>query len=99
MKALFLGDLVYDYNTIENDIFEIAEFINSMQVDFTVLNLEASINYGTGKKANINLFQNEKSLIKVLKLLKVKAVNLANNHIFDHGIDGGCEATGSFKKQ
>jgi len=85
-KLLFLGDFYYDYNHISEDLNKLNEYIN--QNDYSViLNLEGS--YKSGKEALkwFVLNHNEK-VIEALKLLNVKAVNLANNHVLDWGESG-----------
>lgn len=86
MKILFLGDFFYDYDHIREDIYELGEHFR--QYDAVVLNLEAPLKSGKPLKKWINLHHNEKTLPEVLKILNVKVVSLANNHIFDWSEEG-----------
>lgn len=83
MKVLFLGDFFYDDKIINQDIIKIGKYIEKNKF-ITVLNLEGPLNSGfkTSKKHSL---YSDKSLLRVLKILNVKAVNLANNHIMDWG--------------
>ena len=86
MKILFLGDFLYDYNTINEDIKKLGEYIKNNKL-ITVLNLEAPLKSNQKAKKMINLFCTD-MLIDILKILNVKAVNLANNHIMDWEEEG-----------
>ncbi|MGY3815709.1 CapA family protein [Globicatella sulfidifaciens] len=86
MKILFLGDLLYDYNTINDDIEKLSEFIKQNEY-YTVVNLEAPLKSNEQLKKWINL-ANSNLVVDVLKKLNVVAVNLANNHILDWGPEG-----------
>jgi len=87
MKLLFLGDLFYDYDFIRNDIYVLGKFLKDN--DFvTVVNIEASL-YGDGiKRKKLYTLTHTEIIFKILKLLQVKIVNLANNHILDNGVAG-----------
>lgn len=85
-KILFLGDFVYDEKIINEDIINIAEFIKKNEYT-VVLNLEAPLKSNNPLSKWLNLY-NEEIFIKIIKLLNVKAVNLANNHIMDWSEDG-----------
>jgi hypothetical protein len=80
-NILFLGDLLYDYDTIQNDIKEIGKLFKKNNY-FTVINLEAPLKSENPKKKWINLYNNV-NVIDVLQMLNVIAVDLANNHIMD----------------
>ena len=86
MKILFLGDFYYDYDYIAEDIKEIANYIQKNKY-VTILNLEGSIETKKSTKKGVRLGFSDK-FIEVLKMLNVKAVNLANNHIMDYGKEG-----------
>lgn len=86
MKTLFLGDFFYDYDHIRDDIYELGE--NFRQYDAVVLNLESPLKSNKPLKKWINLHHNGKTLSEVLKILNVKVVSLANNHIFDWSEEG-----------
>jgi hypothetical protein len=85
-NILFLGDLLYDYNTINKDIQEIGHFFQKNNY-YTVVNLEAPLKSDHPKKKWINLYNNS-CIIDVLQRLNVIAVDLANNHIMDWEEDG-----------
>jgi len=91
MKILILGDFFYDYDHIRDDIYELGEHFR--QYDAVVLNLEAPLKSGKPLKKWINLHHNEKTLPEVLKILNVKVVSLANNHIFDWSEEGYYKTT------
>lgn len=89
MGLLFLGDFLYDYDDLQDDIVKIAQWIreNNYQV---ILNLEGPIikdAHEKIKKRGPNLSQSDMA-IEVLKQLNVIGVCLANNHIMDYGDDG-----------
>ena len=86
MKLLFLGDFLYNYDFIQEDIKEIGRYIKDHDYH-TVLNLEAPLKNSTRLKKGTNL-SNSNCLIEVLKMLNVVAVNIANNHIMDWGKAG-----------
>jgi len=87
MKILFLGDLFYDYNTIKNDIISIGKYISKNNF-ITILNLEGPLLGDDSEQKKQYSLCNSKKIIDILKLLNVKAVNLANNHILDQGYTG-----------
>lgn len=86
MKLLFLGDFLYDYDYLREDIINISKYIKDNNL-ITILNLESPLKSGKKLKKPINLCSND-IVIKVLKMLNVKAVNLANNHIMDFCEEG-----------
>lgn len=92
MKILFLGDFLYDYDHIRDDIYALGEYFR--QYDAVVLNLEAPLKSDKPFKKWINLHHNEKTLSEVLKILNVRVVSLANNHIFDWSEEGYYRTTG-----
>lgn len=86
MALLVLGDFLYEYEKIQEDIEKIAEWIhrNKFQV---ILNLEGPITNDEShkiKKRGPNLKQ-KSTIIEVLKKLQVIGVCLSNNHIMDYG--------------
>lgn len=86
MALLFLGDFLYDYDDIQEDIQKIADWIKAQRYK-VVLNLEGPITENfeqRRKKRGPNLHQN-KGVIEVLKKLQVVGVCLSNNHIMDFG--------------
>lgn len=86
MKLLFLGDFYFDYDIIPDDLLEISKYIKKNKL-VTILNLEGSLKSSTPCNKPAVLSFSDK-YIDVLKLLNVRAVNLANNHIMDYGFDG-----------
>jgi len=87
LKLLFLGDLFYDYDFIHNDIYTLSKFIEDN--DFiTVANLEASLRGDKLIRKKLYSLTHTEIIFEVLKLLHVKVVNIANNHIMDNGITG-----------
>jgi len=86
MKILFLGDFYYDYDYITEDIKKISKYIKSNNL-VTILNLEGTIEteYKVNKVVRLKFGD---AFIEALKLLNVKAVNLANNHVMDYGTNG-----------
>ena len=86
MKILFLGDFYYDYDYVTDDIKKISKYIKDNNL-ITILNLEGT--RFSKKKLNKGTHLNLNPIyIEVLKLLNVKAVNLANNHIMDYKAEG-----------
>lgn len=88
MAILILGDFYYGYDYIPEEIKNLSKFIKDN--DFSViLNLEGAITEENNKicKRGEHLRQSSK-VIEVLKLLNVKGVTLANNHIYDFGEKG-----------
>ena len=83
---LFLGDFLYDYDKINDDILELSKFIKENDL-VTILNFEGAFKSNNKIKKPINLYCTKES-IEVLKLLNVVAVNLANNHVMDYGEEG-----------
>lgn len=88
MAILFLGDFYYGYNDIKDDIREIAEYIHENNYS-VILNLEGPItNSSTLIKKRGEHLRQSNCVIKVLKMLNVVGVSLANNHIMDFGEEG-----------
>lgn len=84
-KFLFLGDFLYDYQDIKEDIIKLSDWIKKNQYK-VILNLEAPL-VSTNqkiKKRGPHLVQSPVA-IDVLKKLNVIGVTLANNHIMDYG--------------
>ena len=86
MKILFLGDFLYDYDSVNEDVISLGKYFKDNNY-YVVLNLEGSIDTGKKLAKPINLANNP-IFIEVLKILNVKAVNLANNHIMDYCKEG-----------
>lgn len=85
MKILFLGDFLYDYNKMPEDLEDIAKYVRHNDC-CVVLNLESplSSNGPLVKKRGPHLASTV-SAIDVMKKLRVVAVCLANNHMMDYG--------------
>ncbi len=89
MRLLFLGDLRYNEAGINADIHSLGEYFREKGYAL-IPNLEGGIS-GPGdrkiRKRGSNLAQGDE-ILEVLKLLSVKGVTLANNHIMDFGPEG-----------
>lgn len=84
-KLLFFGDLFYDYNLIQNDILELSDWVK--ENDFISFgNLEGCITQSSTQieKRGPNL-KSSSYTMEVCKLLNVKGLFLANNHVMDFG--------------
>ena len=88
VRLLFLGDFFYDSPRVETYILELARWIDSREVDGTVLNLEGSLSGGRQRRKHTRLKLCPDVLADVLLALRVRAVSLANNHVFDFGAEG-----------
>lgn len=90
MNLLVLGDFYYGYEYIADDIYEMAEYIKKNNYSL-IVNLEGPITDAKAKllpnKRGERLKQSSK-VVDVLKTLNVCGVTLANNHIFDYGMQG-----------
>lgn len=94
MKIAFLGDVAlfgkFDI-TNNSNVFEyflkLKETLSNM--DYVVANLEAPfLNEGKRIGSKSAYLFSKKNNIEILKFLGVNAVSLANNHIFDYGLEG-----------
>lgn len=95
MKIALLGDMAFfgkyslknDPQTVRDYFGEAARFLK--EFDVVVGNLETPFFDGNApfgyKSAHI---KSVTANVELLKFLNVTAVNLANNHIFDHGLQG-----------
>lgn len=93
MKIAFLGDVaLFGRNTCRNSVIgqklnDVSKFLNGF--DIVVANLEAPFTTSNtvigGKSAYI---KSDPTDIEILKMLNISVVNLANNHIFDFGLNG-----------
>ena len=92
LKIAFLGDLAlfgrFDLKTLpENYFSDVANFLSDF--DLVVANLEAPLVKSFSHKSNKSaLISSNEENIKLIKLLHINVVCLANNHIFDYGLDG-----------
>ncbi len=89
MKFLFLGDLRYNEAGINDDIYSLGEYFREKGYAL-IPNLEGGISVPGDrkiKKRGSNLSQGDE-ILKVLKILSVRGVTLANNHIMDFGPEG-----------
>lgn len=84
-KILFLGDFLYDYQDIKEDILRLSDWIKKNQYK-VILNLEAPLIKADEKvkKRGPHLVQSSIA-VDVLEKLNVIGVTLANNHIMDYG--------------
>ena len=97
-KIFICGDIV---NTISHDIFCDPQMQNLIKgADYSVCNFEAPLktNGEPVLKAGPNIQQHEET-IKVLKKLGFDLLLLANNHVYDYGIDGLKNTLYEAKKQ
>lgn len=93
MKIALLGDTaLYGKFSLENkklleSIKSVADFLKDF--DYVVLNLETPFAENKAKKngSKSAYIKSDPANIEILKYLHVNAVNLANNHIFDYGIN------------
>jgi len=77
----FLGDFFLDR---QEDLPNLLEFANRERIP-TVLNLEGALE-GEERKSKLHILtHNQMALWPALSALNVKAVSLANNHVFDRG--------------
>lgn len=96
MKIAFLGDIAligkYDVSVYGKDqVFRRLEKVKSVleQCDFVVGNLESPLtDLKKTREAKTLPLRTDSINVAVLKYLKVSAVSMANNHIFDYGING-----------
>ena len=89
MRLLFLGDLRYNEAGINDDIYALGEYFREKGYAL-IPNLEGGISAAGDRKIRkrgSNLAQGEE-ILQVLKILSVKGVTLANNHIMDFGPEG-----------
>lgn len=89
MALLFLGDFLYDYDNVQEDIRKISNWIKEQGYK-VVLNLEGPVTENFSqrrKKRGPNLYQNKRA-IEMLKELQVVGVCLSNNHMMDFGSIG-----------
>ena len=83
MKLLLTGDYFYDYQNNQNDFELIKERLSAF--DYTILNYEGSFESKNRKNKAVNLSMSQNSLnFKNKNILFC----LANNHIFDYGLEG-----------
>src|SRR5690554_5548350 len=88
-SILIAGDLVidqaYETSNINSNVVDL--FNNS---DLNIVNLEAPVTASNSKiiKTGPHLKSNEKSTLEVLKVLRIDAVTLANNHLLDYDEKG-----------
>lgn len=88
VKINICGDLVITEGNcpeLENDIID-----HFSKGDLNVVNLECPITQSNNKieKTGLHLKGYEYGIFNLLKKLNINLVTLANNHIFDYGVDG-----------
>ena len=94
MKLALLGDIAFigkyssnDNPNIERKLDVIQRYLSSF--DYVVGNLETPFSFYKKRYGAKSAFLcAEKESVKTLKYLHVNAVNLANNHIYDYGMEG-----------
>ena len=94
MKIALLGDValfgnmsVIDNPRLSDYFSDIADYLGGF--DYVVGNLETPFSVEMKKNGAKSAFLcSDIANIQILKLLHVKAVNLANNHMFDYGREG-----------
>lgn len=99
MRIAFLGDTVFSgkFDCTQKSKSEISEYFNEIMsvletCDFAIVNLEAPFTTCvTTKEAKSMPLKCSPENVKLLKMLGITAVCLANNHIFDFGEKGLCE--------
>lgn len=83
-KIVFAGDFYYDYASVAEDIKEIGKWVESEEGGM-ILNLEGSFGLQSPiDKRGPNLHMHE-AATDAMKMLNVKTVCLANNHMMDYG--------------
>lgn len=87
-RLMFLGGFFYDSPRVEADILDVARWIDSRDVDGTILNLEGSLSGGRPRRQYARSELCPDALTDVLTALRVRAVSFANNHVFDFDVGG-----------
>lgn len=94
MKIAFLGDIAligkYDYSTNPEAVNRLAVLAEHLsQYDYVVANLESPLtNRSSSFVCKSMHLRSPTTNVELLKCLNIKAVSLANNHIFDFGKQG-----------
>jgi len=96
-ELLFLGDFLYDYDTIQKDIFSLSDHIHKNNYA-VILNLEGPLK-GAQRSPKWSVMSHDKKSMKVLKKLNVLGVSLANNHVLDWGEKGFRELIYNLEKE
>jgi len=87
MSILFVGDLLYDYEECQADLSRLgAHFLE--RGHRVVPNLEGPIQGTEFDRTRGIVLSQGKAAVAALERLQAVAVNLANNHILDWGLDG-----------
>ena len=87
MKICFTGDLFLGGDLLNKDATNIINVNSFKNSDRRIVNLEQAISDSDYIENKCTLFTGSSS-INQLKELKIDAVNIANNHIQDKGIEG-----------
>ena len=87
MKICFTGDLFLGGDLLNKDTSDIVNVTSFTNADRRVVNLEQAISDTNAVADKCTLFTDSLSMDR-LKELNVQAVNMANNHIQDKGING-----------
>jgi len=94
MKLALLGDIAFIGNFSAMSDFDLERKLGSikdylLQFDYVVGNLETPFSFYKKRHGAKSAFLcADKEAVKNLKYLKIDAVNLANNHIYDYGMEG-----------
>lgn len=97
MAMKFVGDVKIDstlQNRISNDMLDLLR--KDSQV---VANLEAPVTLAKYPAPKWASLKQSPEMLKELKMLNVKAVSLANNHMLDYGIEGLFDTIKNLKKE
>ena len=86
MKICFTGDLFLGGDLLNKDTSDIVNVTSFTNADRRVVNLEQAISDTNAVADKCTLFTDSLSMDR-LKELNVQAVNMANNHIQDKGIN------------
>lgn len=93
----YISDDFQNKSLIEQSVIDLFE-----EADYRMINLEAPITANIPQNAILktgpHLHMSENTVMPYLTQLKVNAVTLANNHIFDYGVEGLNNTFESLKK-
>ena len=94
MRIAFMGDVVPGgifYDQLQNNGFRLFPYEFQMllnQFDMRVCNLECPLYDETEPKGRKTVLRSPTESIKAIKKAGINLVSLANNHVFDYGIEG-----------
>ncbi len=89
MRLLFTGDLYYNYDHVREDIYSLGGHFLEKGL-CCIPNLEGGLGSPEGRRIwkRGGCLKQDPSVINVLRILSVKGVTLANNHMMDFGESG-----------